>query len=853
MARISQPPNVERIDRRLALAFGAVLALLVTTLLATGAYLYLKVLSDQEQRLASALAVTLSDAVNRVSFSGKYHARLLVEELSEKSPEITYLLIVDRQGWVIAHSDPAHNGAHLKDGAQRAAAAGVADGALFFHDVEWNGEPVREVVMPYRGGYGERLLGMIRVGVSTEATRHALLRGVLYLGVITLLLLTIGVVMVGRLSRHFGRPVQELAEQLAGILEHAPLMIAIQDRAGTLVRLSRRYREAFPEAGVHGERAAFLDRLPVPTAEQLGEWDRLAFDENRVVSGEITLRPGGEPRDFLLTKFPIADGRDHKPLLVCTIAVDVTERNRSERDLLAAKEVAESANRAKSEFLATMSHEIRTPMNAIIGMGELLAETALSKEQQRFLEVSRHAGNTLLDLINDVLDLSKIEAGELTLDHEAFDLEEVVESMALVMAPAARDKGLALTTWVRPEVARRMVGDPRRVRQVMINLLGNAVKFTDSGEITLRVEPAREGALGVGGMGMLHFTVTDSGIGIPGEKQMEIFNAFTQADGSVTRRYGGTGLGLTISRRLVELMGGTIWVQSSPGRGSTFHFTARFGLEGDAATMEPPRPLEGRRLLLVDLNETSRRMFDEQLSAAGAQVVGIGGVDELESAVDEHRPELLVVDCHLPAGDGFQLVERLRAIPAIAALPLVMLSADQRPGNLERASALGIDYHLKPVRRRELLAAVNGVLEGRINEPAASPEAPVVEGLSILVAEDSEDNAELLRAYLRATPHRVEVVENGSYAVDRFQRHRFDLVLMDMQMPVMDGYTATARIRAWEIAQGRAPVPILALTAYALTGDDRKSLEAGCTAHLTKPIKKQVLLEALARHAPDVG
>ena len=835
--------GVERMDRRLALAFGAVLALLIAVLLAAGGYFYLKVLSDQEQRLASALADTLSDAVNRVSFSGKYHARLLVEELTEKSPEIAYLLIVDRAGWVIAHSDPKLNGAHLTDAAQRAAVAGLADRRVFFHTVEWRGQRVREVAMPYRGGYGERELGTIRVGVSSGPTRQALLRGLLYLGLLTLVLLGVGVLMVSRLSRNFGRPVQELADQLAGILEHAPLMIAIQDRDGTLVRLSRRYLELFPEAEEAGERAAFLNRLPEPAAERLRRWDQEAFDTNRVVRGEISLRVGGEPREFLLTKFPIARGDDQRPLLICTIAVDVTDRNRAERDLLSAKELAEAANRAKSEFLATMSHEIRTPMNAIIGMGDLLAETELSQEQARFVEVSRHAGNTLLDLINDILDLSKIEAGELELDHQNFDLEEVVESMALVMAPAAREKGLVLNTWVRPEVERRLVGDPRRLRQVMLNLLGNAVKFTDSGEVTLRVEASREGTVG-----SLHFTVSDSGIGIAPEKQMEIFNAFTQADGSVTRRYGGTGLGLTISRRLVELMGGTIWVQSAPGRGSTFHFTARFGIAPGGEPAGSRRPLRERRVLLVSAHDTARDIYEAQLNDAGAEVAVADGLDAAMAVGDSLDPEVVLVDCHRSADDGAELARRV-ARTTFAGRPLVMLGVDQRPAPVERARAAGIDYHLKPIRRRDLIDVLRAALDGVRPLPEAAVEEAPMERLNILLAEDSEDNAELIRAYLRATPHTLDVVENGSYAVDRFQRHSYDLVLMDMQMPVMDGYTATRKIRRFEEEMGREPVPVLALTAYALSGDDQRTMEAGCTAHLTKPIKKRVLLEALAQYA----
>ena len=652
-------------------------------------------------------------------------------------------------------------------------------------------------------------------------------------------------------------------ERFRSSFEHAPIGIALVALDGCWLQVNRALCEivGYPDV-----------ELLTKTFQDITHPEDLEADlalVRQVLAGKISeyqmekryLHRDGHEVPILLS-VSLVRGGDAEPLYFIAQIQDITERRRAEVELRAAKEAAESANRAKSDFLASMSHEIRTPMNAIIGMADLLAETPLSREQGDYVRVFKRAGETLLTLINDILDLSKIESGHMELERVEFDVVEVAEKATEVLAVRAHEKGLELLCHVDPTFASLRLGDPNRLRQVLLNLLGNAIKFTELGEVVLDVRSTNPDDPDA----PLHFSVRDTGIGIPEEKRALIFGKFTQADSSTTRRYGGSGLGLAISRQLVELMDGEMWVESVEGEGSTFHFTARLPLGTRRAVASPQwssNSLENVRTLVVDDNGTNRYILTELLTRWGARVTEATGGPEALAALEAGKQasdpyRLLLVDKRMPGMDGFQLVDTLNRRGDFSGLLILMITSDARGGDITRAREIGLArYLIKPVKQADLREAVIAALEkspGPANTASdVRPTSPgeASRGCRILLVEDAADNRALILAYLRKTPHQVEIAENGLVAVQKFQAEPFDLVLMDMQMPVMDGYAATREIRRWETAHGRPPVPIIALTAHALPEHAVLSTDAGCTAHVTKPIKKAILLETVEKYAGE--
>lgn len=544
------------------------------------------------------------------------------------------------------------------------------------------------------------------------------------------------------------------------------------------------------------------------------------------------------------------------------LLTDIAARKRVEAELERSRDAAVESSRVKSEFVANMSHEIRTPLHGVIGMTDLALDTKLEPEQREYLETVKMSADSLLTVINDILDFSKMEAGKIDLEAADFNLRDFLETAMKTLALRAHEKGLELLCEIAPEVPDVVRGDSSRLRQVIMNLIGNAIKFTSQGEVALRVKTEEHY---YGEVCLLHLTVADTGIGIPPEKIAAIFDPFTQADTSTTRKYGGTGLGLTISKRLVEMMDGKIWVESEVGRGSEFHFIVRMGSSSAktivVGAIAPPEILRGVKVLVVDDNQTNRRILDSMLKRWEMKPTLVEGGEEALAQLNAARDAgesygLILTDMHMPKMDGFSLVERIREKPDLSTATIMMLTSAGHRGDASRCQDLGVmAYLLKPIRQSELREAIARVLGAKeqtgaiplitryslhdAREPSAS--------LRVLLTEDNFVNQRLATRLLEKRGHYVAVAGNGREALAALEKESFDLVLMDLQMPEMDGFEATTAIRKSEKNSG-SHLSIVALTAHAMKGDREKCLAAGMDGYLTKPIRPQELDEILEKY-----
>jgi two-component system, sensor histidine kinase and response regulator len=595
-----------------------------------------------------------------------------------------------------------------------------------------------------------------------------------------------------------------------------------------------------------------VDDELMPGSEALGEViDALLREGTPLALERQLLRRNGTYLEIAcsLTSTMYAGSR-----AVCVVIRDITERRRLDAELARARDSAIESARLKSEFLANMSHEIRTPMNGVVGMSGLLLETKLTDQQRDFAETIRVSADALLTIINDILDFSKVDAGELHFEMLDLDVRSAVEGTLDLLAEHADSKGLELASLVEAGVPSNLRGDPARIRQVLMNLVGNAIKFTEQGEVVVRASLDADFADAV----MVRFEVTDTGIGISEDTQARLFQAFVQADGSTTRKYGGTGLGLAISKRLVTLMGGEIGVRSAPGAGSTFWFTARFQKQATSVHADAETTLAGRRVLIVDDNETNRKILQYQLSLWGVEHQAVPGAPEalraLRDAAAAGQPfELAILDRQMPVTDGVELARMIRRDGRLASVRMIMMTSLGDIGDSDELLAAGIETCMtKPVKQAQVhdclarvLAETQRLGRQRAAESDETVSSPAPGTVRVLVAEDTAVNRKVALLQLKQLGYVADAVANGAEAIDALSRIPYDIILMDCQMPEVDGYEATRRIRS----QG-SRIPIIAMTAHAMKGDREKCLEAGMDDYIGKPIDKTALATVLAAWSP---
>jgi two-component system sensor histidine kinase/response regulator len=639
-------------------------------------------------------------------------------------------------------------------------------------------------------------------------------------------------------------------------------------------------------------REEVIDRRP----SELDLWDdreqaKLLSDEIRAtgfarnVEGHFRMRNGEAVTALISSVRAMINGEE------CVISAvrDVTELRKAHEALVAAREVALAASEAKSRFLSCMSHEIRTPLNVILGSADLLTDTQLGPEQRHYVDRVINNGSNLLELLNSILDLTRVESGQLSLEQSPFNVAELAERVVDTLAIRTRDTRVELVARFAPDLPVTLLGDPLRLNQVLTNLVGNALKFTEQGEVVVSIERDTQSR----DAGALRFSVSDTGIGVEREKLTAIFSPFAQADSSTTRKYGGSGLGLAIVERLVHLMGGRVWVESEVGKGSTFHFTARFGVPQGAADAPARIDLGGVRVLIMDRNATCRSTAREIFETHGATVTEAASADEAAAVVEQANRaaapfELVFADCSRPDAGGFDLARRIGArAGAMAGLTVATVSSYDLSKAFVGLREAGLEHYVvKPLKRADLLAAAadfarlpsvavksatstamagtaaaleQSAAPASDSSAAAPPQAVLALAgdqlaaapCRILLADDSVDNRLLIRAYLGKTGYALDEAENGQVAVDKLLRGRYDLVLMDIQMPVMDGFSAVRRIRQWEREQGARRTTIIALTASAFDETVRKAIEVGCDSHLGKPLKRSTLLRVIRETVLD--
>jgi len=647
-------------------------------------------------------------------------------------------------------------------------------------------------------------------------------------------------------------------KKLSRAVEQSPTSVVITDTNGTIEYINPKFTNltGYSATEVLGKNPRILNSGNMPPGHFKNLWETLLA--GREWHGEFHNKK--KNGDLFWEYARISPIRNNEEQITHFVAVkeNITERKRLQTELMQAKQAAEDATQAKGDFLANMSHEIRTPMNAVIGMAHLALKTDLSRKQSDYLTKIQSSANSLLGIINDILDFSKIEAGKLDMEAVDFSLDDVLDNLAnLVTVKAEEKEDLEVLFALAPDVPRQLVGDPLRLGQVLINLSNNAVKFTDAGEVVVSTEMVEKDAERL----TLKFSVSDTGVGMTEEQMAKLFQSFTQADTSTTRKYGGTGLGLTISKRLAELMGGEIWVESEYGKGTTFSFTANFGLGKEKAKriFRPSQDLLGMKVLVVDDNATSRGILQEMLESFSFEVSltasGEEGIAELEAASKDKPIDLVIMDWKMPGMDGIEASKRIKNHKSLSKIPpIILVTAYSREEVMHQAEQVGLDgFLLKPVNPSMLFDAIMQAFGEAVPETSRVAQRPEQEaevlkhlrGARVLLVEDNEINQQVAKEILEGAGLNIALANNGQEAVNAVKETNYNAVLMDVQMPVMDGYTASREIR--NLKSEIRNVPIIAMTAHAMAGDEQKSIDAGMNGHITKPIDPDQLFATLQK------